>query len=171
MSVHRFGDFTLDEVAAQLVGPDGPVAVEPQVFGVLVHLVTHAGELVTKGQLLDEVWGDRFVSESALTSRIRAARAAVGDDGRTQWAIATVHGRGYRFVADVTGGGTDGTGVAAGEPAPSGGDGHLAAPEAAARGVAGRCTAAVRWQGRRGGRRTGGDRGVRAGAGRGVDPR
>jgi DNA-binding winged helix-turn-helix (wHTH) protein len=101
MTQYRFGAFTLDPTQAELRGPDGPVAVEPQVFDVLAHLVARSGELVTKEDLLDEVWGDRFVSESALTSRIRAARAALGDDGKKQWAIATVHGRGYRFVADV----------------------------------------------------------------------
>ena len=77
------------------------VAVEPQVFDVLVHLVRHRDRVVPKEELLDEVWGDRFVSESALTSRIKAARRAIGDDGTAQRMIRTVHGRGYRFVADV----------------------------------------------------------------------
>jgi pimeloyl-ACP methyl ester carboxylesterase len=57
--------------------------------------------LVTKEELLDGIWGDRFVSESALTSRLKAARRAIGDDGQTQRCIRTVHGRGYRFVAPV----------------------------------------------------------------------
>ncbi len=86
------------------------VAVEPQVFDVLVHLVRHRDRVVSKEELLDEVWGDRFVSESALTSRIKAARRAIGDDGTAQRVIRTVHGRGYRFVADaleVAGAGTD----------------------------------------------------------------
>jgi DNA-binding winged helix-turn-helix (wHTH) protein len=79
---------------------DGEVCpVEPQVFDVLVHLVTHRHRVVTKQELLDEIWGSRFVSESALTSRIKAARRAVGDNGREQRVIRTVHGRGYRFVA------------------------------------------------------------------------
>ena len=51
-----------------------------------------------KHELLDEVWGDRFVSESALTSRIKAARRAVGDDGAAQRVIRTSFGRGYQFV-------------------------------------------------------------------------
>ena len=54
-----------------------------------------------KEELLDNVWGDRFVSESALTSRIKAARRVIGDDGSRQRFIGTVHGRGYRLVADV----------------------------------------------------------------------
>ncbi len=60
------------------------VAVEPQVFDVLVHLLRHRDRVVSKEELLDEVWGDRFVSESTLTSRIKAARRAIGDDGATQ---------------------------------------------------------------------------------------
>src|SRR5690606_22709087 len=77
------------------------VHVEPQVFEVLLHLARNRDRVVTKNELLDTIWGDRFVSESALTSRIKDARRIVGDDGRSQQVIRTVHGRGYRFVADV----------------------------------------------------------------------
>lgn len=77
------------------------VAIEPQVFDVLAYLLTHRDRVVSKHELLDEVWGTRFVSESALTSRIKSARRAVGDTGRDQHVIRTVHGRGYRFVAEV----------------------------------------------------------------------
>ena len=57
--------------------------------------------MVRKEELLDEVWGDRFVSESALTTRIKSVRQAVGDDGSRQAIIRTVHGKGYEFVAAV----------------------------------------------------------------------
>ena len=77
------------------------VPVEPQVFDVLAYLVRHRDRVVPKTELLDEVWGDRFVSESALTSRIKSVRRAIGDTGRDQRVIKTIHGRGYRFVADV----------------------------------------------------------------------
>ena len=81
---------------------DGQVVpMEPQVFDVLAYLVRHHDRLVPKAELLDQVWGSRFVSESALTSRIKSARRAVGDTGRDQRVIKTVHGRGYRFVADL----------------------------------------------------------------------
>lgn len=101
MTRHRFGGFTVDTDTVEVIGPDGVRAVEPQVFDVLCYLVQQHGRLVTKEELLDNVWGDRFVSESTLTTRIKQARRAVDDDGRTQWAIKTVHGRGYRFVAEV----------------------------------------------------------------------
>src|SRR5262249_53458853 len=75
--------------------------VEPQVFDVLALLIRERSRVVPKGELLDSVWGDRFVSESALTSRVKAARQAIGDDGRAQRLIRTVHGRGYQFVGQV----------------------------------------------------------------------
>ena len=74
------------------------VEVEPQVFEVLAHLAANSGRVVPKEELHDAVWGHRFVSESALTTRIKQARAAVGDDGQAQRIIRTVHGRGYRLI-------------------------------------------------------------------------
>jgi pimeloyl-ACP methyl ester carboxylesterase len=75
--------------------------VEPQVFNVLKYLLEHRNRVVPKTELLDNVWGDRFVSESALVSRIKAARRAIGDDGTAQRCIRTIFGRGYQFVAAV----------------------------------------------------------------------
>lgn len=103
----RFGEFQLDDKRFALSGPAGPVHVEPQVFGLLHHLIVNRDRVVSKEELLDAVWGDRFVSESALTSRVKAARRAVGDDGQAQRVIKTVHARGYQFVAEV---GTDAEG-------------------------------------------------------------
>jgi len=97
----QFGEFQLDDERFTLTGPAGPVHVEPQVFGLLHHLVVNHDRVVSKEELLDTVWGDRFVSESALTSRVKAARRAVGDDGQAQRVIRTVHARGYQFVAPV----------------------------------------------------------------------
>jgi DNA-binding winged helix-turn-helix (wHTH) protein len=77
-------------------------AGEPQVFDVLSLLILHRDRVVPKEELLDKVWGDRFVSESALTSRIKAVRQAVGDDGTSQRFVQTIRGRGYRFIASVT---------------------------------------------------------------------
>jgi pimeloyl-ACP methyl ester carboxylesterase len=77
------------------------VPLEPQAFDVLVHLVTHRDRVVPKEELMDVVWGGRFVTEAAVTSRIKQVRRALGDDGQTQGVVRTVHGRGYRFVAEV----------------------------------------------------------------------
>lgn len=97
----RFGVFQLDDKRFTLSGPAGPIHVEPQVFELLHHLIVNRDRVVSKEELLDAIWGDRFVSESALTSRIKAARRAVGDDGQAQQVIKTVHARGYQFVAEV----------------------------------------------------------------------
>jgi pimeloyl-ACP methyl ester carboxylesterase/DNA-binding winged helix-turn-helix (wHTH) protein len=99
--VYRFEDFELDPNRFELSRGGSAVRVERQVFQVLLHLIEHRDRLVTKAELLDAIWGDRFVSESALTSRLKAARRAVGDDGQQQRVIATVHGVGYRFVCPV----------------------------------------------------------------------
>ena len=77
------------------------VPLEPQAFDVLVHLVAHRDRVVPKEELMDAVWGGRFVSETAVTSRIKQVRRALGDDGRAQRIVRTLHGRGYRFVGRV----------------------------------------------------------------------
>lgn len=97
----RFGVQVLDLRARELRDAHGALDLEPRTFDVLAHLVRHRDRVVTKEELLDEIWGDRFVSESALSSRIKDARKALGDDGRAQRAIRTVHRVGFRFVADV----------------------------------------------------------------------
>ncbi len=98
---YRFGDTVLDTTRYQLRRGDEFVHVEPQVFDVLAHLVEQRDRVVTKSELLETVWGHDFVSESALTTRIKQLRQAVGDTGRDQRVVQTVHGRGYRFIASV----------------------------------------------------------------------
>ena len=96
-----FGEHVLDTDRYLLERGGESLHVQPQVFDVLSHLVLNRERVVPKTELLDTVWGDRFVSESTLTSRIKAARQSVGDDGILQTVIQTVHGRGYRWVAAV----------------------------------------------------------------------
>ena len=99
--VYQFADVTVDLDRFELRRAGVPQHVEPQVLEVLTYLIRHRDRLVTKKELMDQVWHDRFISDSAITSRIKAARRATGDDGERQNVIRTVHGRGYRFVADV----------------------------------------------------------------------
>jgi len=99
--VYRFADCQLDPRRFELRRGGDVVHLEPQVFTLLAHLIEHRDRVVAKTELLDAVWGGRFVSESALTSRIKMLRRAVGDDGNRQRVIATVHGVGYRFIAEV----------------------------------------------------------------------
>jgi pimeloyl-ACP methyl ester carboxylesterase/DNA-binding winged helix-turn-helix (wHTH) protein len=100
--VWRFENFVLDTPRYELRADGEVIRVEPQVFDVLTQLVSNAHRFVSKEELLDSVWGGRFVTEAALTSRIKAVRRALGDDGESQRFIRTVRGRGYQFVATLT---------------------------------------------------------------------
>ncbi len=110
-SLHiQFSDCEIDVAAFELRRGGQPCAVEPQVFELLLYLASNPDRLVTKSDLIENVWGGRIVSDSTLASRIKSARRAIGDDGEQQRFIRTVHGRGVRFVADVR---TNGAGAAA----------------------------------------------------------
>jgi len=73
------GELLLDADRRELHHDGILVALEPQAFDVLVHLVRHRDRVVPKEELMDEVWGGRFVSETAVTSRIKQVRRALGD--------------------------------------------------------------------------------------------
>ena len=98
----RFDGYVLDTQRYELRCDGVVIKVEPQVFDVLTELVAHHDRFVSKEELFDSVWGGRFVGEAALTSRIKAARRALGDDGDAQRYIRTVRGRGYQFVGTLT---------------------------------------------------------------------
>jgi TolB-like protein/cytochrome c-type biogenesis protein CcmH/NrfG len=78
-----------------------PVHVEPQVFDLLIYLVQNRERVVSKDDLIASVWAGRIVSDSTLTSRINAARRAIGDSGGEQKLIRTIARKGLRFVGDV----------------------------------------------------------------------
>lgn len=108
----RFEECELDTGVFELRRGGAPVDVQPQVFDLLRHLVEHRDRMVSKDELFSAVWPDRIVSDSALSSQIKAARRAIGDDGTAQRLIKTVHGRGFRFVAEVSVSGDDAAGGA-----------------------------------------------------------
>ncbi|WP_119304309.1 winged helix-turn-helix domain-containing protein [Dongia deserti] len=99
--VIRFREFELDTARFELRQAGERVPVEPQVFDLLVFLVRNSDRTVTKDEIFTAIWGNRIVSDAALSSQVKAARKAVGDDGIAQHTIATVHGRGFRFVAPI----------------------------------------------------------------------
>jgi len=98
---YRFDEYEVDPRLFELRRAGEPQRLEPQVFDVLAYLVRNHDRVVTKDELLEKVWGDKYVSEAALNSRLMAARRAIGDSGQEQRLIQTVHGRGYRFVGKV----------------------------------------------------------------------
>jgi len=99
---YTFGGFVLDTRRCELRSGDDQLHLEPQVYAVLCHLVEHRDRLVGKDELLDVIWGHRFVAPATLNSRIKALRQALGDNGRTQRIVRTIRGRGFRFVAEVS---------------------------------------------------------------------
>ena len=101
-----FGDYALDVGRRELRHGVGLVAIEPQVFDLLVYLLQNRDRVVSKDDLLEAIWGGRIVSESTLTSRINAARRAVGDSGEQQALIRTIARKGIRFVGAVNEGKT-----------------------------------------------------------------
>jgi TolB-like protein/DNA-binding winged helix-turn-helix (wHTH) protein/tetratricopeptide (TPR) repeat protein len=98
---YLFEDCSLDTERRELRRGTDLIGVEPQVFDLLLFLVRNRTRVVSKDDLIAEVWNGRIVSESALYSRITAARQAIGDSGETQRLIRTVARKGLRFVADV----------------------------------------------------------------------
>jgi pimeloyl-ACP methyl ester carboxylesterase/DNA-binding winged helix-turn-helix (wHTH) protein len=99
--IYSFGDYELDTRRHELRRAGERLHVEPQVFDVLAYLFASRDRVVTKEELLDRVWGHRYVAPTTLNSRIKHARQAVGDDGDAQRVIRTVHGLGFRVVAEV----------------------------------------------------------------------
>ena len=96
-----FDKCVLDLERRELRRAGVPVALEPQVFDLLVFLIRNCERVVSKDDLLQAVWQGRIVSDSALANRINAARAAVGDSGEHQTLIRTLPRKGFRFVGTV----------------------------------------------------------------------
>jgi TolB-like protein len=111
-----FSDHVLDTDTRELRRSSERIALEPQVFDLLVYLLEHRDRVVSRADLIATVWGGRIVSESALASRINAARRVIGDSGVEQKLIRTIARKGLRFVGDVR--------VDAGEVAPPGPEPH-----------------------------------------------
>jgi TolB-like protein len=99
--IYRFDKFELDTDTVELRSGGVVCPVEPQVFALLALLVENRERLVGKSEILERVWDGRIVSEAAVASRVKSARQALGDDGKAQRYIRTIHGQGFRFVAEA----------------------------------------------------------------------
>ena len=96
-----FDNHTLDTDRRELRDGSKPIAIEPQVFDLLVYLLQNRDRVVSKDDLIASVWEGRIVSDSTLTSRINAARKALSDSGEDQRLIRTIPRKGFRFVGTV----------------------------------------------------------------------
>ena len=99
--IYRFGAFTVDVARRELRSGGDEVEVQPRVFDLLVFLLENHERAVDKDELQDAVWPGMFITETALTRAVMKARKAVGDDASRQQVIKTIHGHGYRFVAEL----------------------------------------------------------------------
>lgn len=104
--IYAFETLELDIGKMEVRNGGKPVPVEPQVFALLRFLIENRSRLVSKDEIISAVWDGRVVSDSALTSRIKTLRQAIGDDGKAQRLVRTIHGVGFRFVGDVVEHGT-----------------------------------------------------------------
>jgi len=98
---YRFGDYVLDTQRHELHHAGVPIQLRRKVFQVLVYLLVHRDRVVSKQELLAQLWPDQFVGEAALTSCIQALRRALGERGRTPRYLRTLHSQGYRFMGAV----------------------------------------------------------------------
>ena len=97
-----FDDFELDLRAWRLTRAGAPIPLEPKALAVLALLIERRGDVVTKTEILDNVWKDTAVTENAMVRVIAQIRTALGDDPKQPKYLETVHTRGYRFIAPVT---------------------------------------------------------------------
>ena len=96
--LYRFEDFELDGARFELRRGGETLPAEPQVLSLLLLLAENHDRLVSKDEIVEKIWDGRAISDSALSSRIKSARRLLGDDGRSQRLIRTVHGVGFRFA-------------------------------------------------------------------------
>ena len=99
---YQFGPFTVDGARYRVLRNDADLGLTPKLLDLLLHLLDHAGALVTKEELLDALWPDANVTDNALTQAVSELRQALGDEAGAPQFIKTVARRGYRFIAPVT---------------------------------------------------------------------
>ncbi|MEM9707679.1 MAG: winged helix-turn-helix domain-containing protein [Pseudomonadota bacterium] len=98
---YLFDDFEVDLSLRELRAGGERRPIEPKAFDLLVMLIENRARVVAKDELVDRLWDGRFITDSAMSTAVKAVRQAIRDDGRTQRFIRTVHGRGFRFVGDA----------------------------------------------------------------------
>lgn len=129
--LYIFENFTLDPDRRELRCGATAIAMEPQAFDLLVHLIRHREHVVSRDELIEQIWDGRIVSESALSTRINTVRKAIGDTGAEQRLIKTLPRKGVRFVGEVRGAGQDASESSdtADAPMANGGPSALQSPE------------------------------------------
>jgi TolB-like protein len=99
--IYQFDPFELDMARFELRKDGEVLPLEPQVFALLAYLMEHRERLVSKDEIFEKLWDGRVVTDSALASRVKSARKVLGDSGKAQRFIKTIHGKGLRFAAEA----------------------------------------------------------------------
>ena len=100
--IYQFDKFRVDDSTYEVWRDGSRLEAQPQVIDLLIMLIENRDRSVTREEIFDQIWKDRVVSDTTLSSRIKSIRNLLGDDGAQQKYIRTIHGRGFRFQADVT---------------------------------------------------------------------
>ena len=99
--IYKFNNFKLDTRKYNIQANGKELAIEPQVFNLIVYLIKNKNKVVTRNEILDHVWQGRIVSDTSISNHIKSARKILGDDGNKQTVIKTVYGQGYQFIAKL----------------------------------------------------------------------
>jgi len=99
--LYQINNIKIDTLSFHLIIDEITVAVEPQVFDLIIYLIIYRNRLVTRNELLDHIWSGKVVSDNSLSTHIKKARQVLGDDGNQQKLIKTIHGRGFQFIGNV----------------------------------------------------------------------
>jgi DNA-binding winged helix-turn-helix (wHTH) protein len=100
--IFAFEGWELDAGQYELRDAGQPRKIEPQAFDLLLLLVRNRDRVVSRDEIVAQIWSGRIVTEATVSTCVKSARQALRDDGRSQRLIRTVHGRGFRFVGEVT---------------------------------------------------------------------
>jgi TolB-like protein len=112
--IYQAEHFSLDTTSYRLLRDGSPHPIEPQVFDLIIYLIDNRDRVVARDELLDKLWNGRIVSDNAINARIKLARRALGDTGKLQKFIKTIHRRGYQFIGECLNPSTPGSGANAG---------------------------------------------------------
>ncbi len=99
--IYRFNNIEINTESFCLLTNGDETAVEPQVFNVIVYLIENREKIVSRDDLLTNIWKGRVVSDTSINNHIKSARRVLGDDGIKQAVIKTIHSRGYQFIAEL----------------------------------------------------------------------
>ena len=99
--IYQFNNIELDTEKFTVTSCGELQQIEPQVFNLISHLIENKDRIISRDELLNHIWKGRLVSDTSINNTIKSARQALGDDGKKQQIIKTIHSRGYQFIAEL----------------------------------------------------------------------